>query len=102
MKLVKVAPALALSALLLSGCNQGESVKLDNHIDQASYGVGLNIGRQIWLSNFTDSPWLHPLNNNALSANAGATLINFILSPMRTELRGCTLLQQRYNSYDNY
>src|SRR5690554_8197417 len=47
MKLVKVAPALALSALLLSGCNQGESVKLDNHIDQASYGVGLNIGRQI-------------------------------------------------------
>lgn len=47
MKLVKAAPALALSALLLSGCNQGESVKLDNHIDQASYGVGLNIGRQI-------------------------------------------------------
>ena len=47
MKLIKVAPALALSALLLSGCNQGESVKLENHIDQASYGVGLNIGRQI-------------------------------------------------------
>src|SRR5690554_7677472 len=39
--------SLALSALLLSGCNQGESVKLENHIDQASYGVGLNIGRQI-------------------------------------------------------
>ncbi len=47
MKLVKAAPALALSALLLSGCYQGDSVKLDNHIDQASYGVGLNIGRQI-------------------------------------------------------
>lgn len=47
MKLIKAAPALVLSALLLSGCNQGETVKLENHIDQASYGVGLNIGRQI-------------------------------------------------------
>lgn len=47
MKLIKTAPALLLSALLLSGCNQGESVNLDNHIDQASYGVGLNIGRQL-------------------------------------------------------
>ncbi|MFY9179106.1 MAG: FKBP-type peptidyl-prolyl cis-trans isomerase [Venatoribacter sp.] len=49
MKLIKTAPALLLGAMLLTGCNQGEAVnlKLDNHIDQASYGVGLNIGRQL-------------------------------------------------------
>ena len=47
MKLLKLAPAAAVSALLLSGCVPGETVKLENHIDQASYGVGLNIGRQL-------------------------------------------------------
>lgn len=47
MKLIKIAPAVVLGALVLSGCNQEKSVKLENHIDQASYGVGLNIGRQL-------------------------------------------------------
>lgn len=47
MNLIKSAPLVALSALLLVGCGQGDSVKLDNHVDQASYGVGLNIGRQL-------------------------------------------------------
>lgn len=47
MKLIKIAPAVVLGALMLSGCNQENSVKLENHIDQASYGVGLNIGRQL-------------------------------------------------------
>lgn len=47
MKLLTLAPVAAVSALLLSGCVQGETVKLENHIDQASYGVGLNIGRQL-------------------------------------------------------
>ncbi len=47
MKLLKTAPAVMLGALLLAGCGQGDSVKLENHIDQASYGVGLNIGRQL-------------------------------------------------------
>lgn len=47
MKLIKIAPAVVLGALVLSGCNQETSVKLENHIDQASYGVGLNIGRQL-------------------------------------------------------
>lgn len=47
MKLLKTAPVFVMGALLLSGCNQENSVKLENHIDQASYGVGLNIGRQL-------------------------------------------------------
>lgn len=49
MKLLKTAPALMLGVLVLTGCNanQEKSVKLENHIDQASYGVGLNIGRQL-------------------------------------------------------
>ena len=47
MKLVKFAPAVMMGALLLVGCGQEEKVKLENHIDQASYGVGLNIGRQL-------------------------------------------------------
>lgn len=49
MKLLKTAPALVLGALVLTGCNanQEKVVKLENHIDQASYGVGLNIGRQL-------------------------------------------------------
>ncbi|WP_419811151.1 FKBP-type peptidyl-prolyl cis-trans isomerase [Bacterioplanoides sp.] len=47
MKLTKLAPAIVLGAALLAGCGQEEKVKLENHIDQASYGVGLNIGRQL-------------------------------------------------------
>ncbi|WP_430462030.1 FKBP-type peptidyl-prolyl cis-trans isomerase [Thalassolituus sp. LLYu03] len=47
MNLKKSAPAFILGALLLTGCGQEEKVKLENHIDQASYGVGLNIGRQL-------------------------------------------------------
>lgn len=51
MNFIKTAPALVLGALLLTGCKagdlMGDSVKLENHIDQASYGVGLNIGRQL-------------------------------------------------------
>lgn len=47
MNLLKTAPAVMFGALLLAGCGQGDSVKLENHIDQASYGVGLNIGRQL-------------------------------------------------------
>ncbi|WP_370647479.1 FKBP-type peptidyl-prolyl cis-trans isomerase [Bacterioplanoides sp. SCSIO 12839] len=38
---------MVLGAALLVGCGQEEKVKLENHIDQASYGVGLNIGRQL-------------------------------------------------------
>lgn len=47
MTFLKSAPAVVLGALLLAGCGQGDSVKLENHLDQASYGVGLNIGRQL-------------------------------------------------------
>lgn len=47
MKLKNLVPAVTLGALLIAGCGQEESVKLENHIDQASYGVGLNIGRQL-------------------------------------------------------
>ncbi|PHS64248.1 MAG: peptidylprolyl isomerase [Thalassobium sp.] len=47
MNLIKSAPAVILGALLLAGCGQEDSVKLENHVDQASYGVGLNIGRQL-------------------------------------------------------
>lgn len=47
MTFLKSAPAVVLGALLLAGCGQGDSVKLDTHLDQASYGVGLNIGRQL-------------------------------------------------------
>ncbi|MFC3680931.1 FKBP-type peptidyl-prolyl cis-trans isomerase [Bacterioplanoides pacificum] len=47
MKLNKFAPVILAGAVLLAGCGQEEKVKLENHIDQASYGVGLNIGRQL-------------------------------------------------------
>ena len=51
MKLMKAAPVVVLGAMLLTGCKMGDlvgdSVKLENHVDQASYGVGLNIGRQL-------------------------------------------------------
>jgi len=47
MKLVKLVPAVALGTLLLAGCGQEEKVKLDTTIQKASYGVGLNIGRQL-------------------------------------------------------
>lgn len=51
MKLMKAAPVIVLGAMFLTGCKMGDlvgdSVKLENHIDQASYGVGLNIGRQL-------------------------------------------------------
>ncbi|CCU72528.1 MULTISPECIES: FKBP-type peptidyl-prolyl cis-trans isomerase [Thalassolituus] len=47
MKLLKMAPALLLGTVLLTGCGQEESVKLESAADQASYGVGLNIGRQL-------------------------------------------------------
>jgi FKBP-type peptidyl-prolyl cis-trans isomerase FklB len=47
MKLVKLVPAVALGTLLLAGCGQEESVKLETTAQKASYGVGLNIGRQL-------------------------------------------------------
>jgi FKBP-type peptidyl-prolyl cis-trans isomerase FklB len=47
MSFIKSAPIVIVGALLLAACGQEESVKLENHIDQASYGVGLNIGRQL-------------------------------------------------------
>lgn len=47
MNLKKTVPAVVLGTLLLAGCGQEETVKLENHVDQASYGVGLNIGRQL-------------------------------------------------------
>jgi len=47
MNLKKTVPAIVLGTLLLAGCGQEETVKLENHVDQASYGVGLNIGRQL-------------------------------------------------------
>ncbi|MAD46895.1 MAG: peptidylprolyl isomerase [Oceanospirillaceae bacterium] len=48
MNLKKTVPAVVLGTLLLAGCGgQEEKVKLENHLDQASYGVGLNIGRQL-------------------------------------------------------
>ncbi|WP_221798066.1 FKBP-type peptidyl-prolyl cis-trans isomerase [Oceanobacter mangrovi] len=47
MKLVKSVPVVLLGTLFLAACGQEEKVKLENHIDQASYGVGLNIGRQL-------------------------------------------------------
>ncbi|ASP39474.1 peptidylprolyl isomerase [Bacterioplanes sanyensis] len=49
MKLKTTAPALILGAALLAGCGQEETptVKIETHIDQASYGVGLNFGRQL-------------------------------------------------------
>lgn len=47
MSFIKSAPLVIVGALLLAACGQEESVKLENHIDQASYGVGLNIGRQL-------------------------------------------------------
>ena len=40
-------PAIALSALLLAGCNQDKDVKLDTVEKKASYGIGLNIGREL-------------------------------------------------------
>ncbi|MFL0807197.1 MAG: FKBP-type peptidyl-prolyl cis-trans isomerase [Oceanobacter sp.] len=49
MKLLKTAPVVLAGALLLAACGQEEKkvVTFENHIDQASYGVGLNIGRQL-------------------------------------------------------
>ena len=67
MNFMKTAPVVLAGALLLAACGQeekkaseatskvspkvaaqeGNNVKLENHIDQASYGVGLNIGRQL-------------------------------------------------------
>lgn len=47
MKLFKQAPVLAIGALLLVGCGQEKEVKLENYTDQASYGVGLNIGESL-------------------------------------------------------
>lgn len=47
MNLFKQVPVLAMGALLLVGCGQEKEVKLENHVDQASYGVGLNIGESL-------------------------------------------------------
>ena len=48
MKFLKTAPVVLAGALLLAACGQEEKkVTFENHVDQASYGVGLNIGRQL-------------------------------------------------------
>ena len=47
MKLVKLVPAIALGTLLLTGCGQEEKVKLETNAQKMSYGIGLNIGRQM-------------------------------------------------------
>jgi FKBP-type peptidyl-prolyl cis-trans isomerase FklB len=47
MNFLKQVPVLAMGALLLVGCSQEREVKLENHVDQASYGVGLNIGESL-------------------------------------------------------
>jgi FKBP-type peptidyl-prolyl cis-trans isomerase FklB len=50
MNLFKQAPVLVVGALLLVGCGQEKAmkeVKLENYTDQASYGVGLNIGESL-------------------------------------------------------
>ena len=47
MKFIKSVPVILAGTLFLAGCGQEEKVKLENHVDQASYGVGLNIGRQL-------------------------------------------------------
>lgn len=47
MNLLKQVPVIAMGALLLVGCGQEKEVKLESHIDQASYGVGLNIGESL-------------------------------------------------------
>ncbi|MDO6681454.1 MULTISPECIES: FKBP-type peptidyl-prolyl cis-trans isomerase [unclassified Oceanobacter] len=47
MSFIKSVPVVLAGTLLLAACGQEEVVKLENHIDQASYGVGLNIGRQL-------------------------------------------------------
>ena len=47
MKMNKLVPAIALGTLLLAGCGQEEKVKLETTAQKASYGAGLNIGRQI-------------------------------------------------------
>ncbi|MBE0481976.1 MAG: FKBP-type peptidyl-prolyl cis-trans isomerase [Bacterioplanes sp.] len=39
--------AVVLGSFLLAGCGQEAPVKLDSHVDQVSYGIGLNIGRQL-------------------------------------------------------
>lgn len=72
MNLFKTAPAIVLGALVLTGCNanQETAVKLENHIDQASYGVGLNIGRQLGQEDVKVNPdavaagIIDALNNN--------------------------------------
>ncbi|MEC7545445.1 MAG: peptidylprolyl isomerase [Thalassolituus sp.] len=47
MKLKKLIPVVALGSLLLAGCGQEEKVTLETTAQKASYGAGLNIGRQI-------------------------------------------------------
>ena len=47
MLIKKWAPAVLLGAVIMTGCGQEASVKLETAADQASYGVGLNIGRQL-------------------------------------------------------
>jgi FKBP-type peptidyl-prolyl cis-trans isomerase FklB len=47
MKLFKQVPVLVIGTLLLAGCSQENTVNLENHVDQASYGVGLNIGESL-------------------------------------------------------
>jgi len=47
MHFMKSVPVILVGTLFLAACGQEEKVKLENHIDQASYGVGLNIGRQL-------------------------------------------------------
>jgi FKBP-type peptidyl-prolyl cis-trans isomerase FklB len=47
MKLFKQVPVLVMGTLLLVGCSQESTVNLENHVDQASYGVGLNIGESL-------------------------------------------------------
>ena len=47
MNLLKQVPVVAMGALLLVGCGQEKEVKLENYVDQASYGVGLNIGESL-------------------------------------------------------
>ncbi|MDF1762355.1 MAG: FKBP-type peptidyl-prolyl cis-trans isomerase [Oleibacter sp.] len=47
MKLKAIVPAITLGTLLLAGCSQEEKVSLDTTAQKASYGVGLNIGRQL-------------------------------------------------------
>lgn len=47
MKHIQTLSAVVLGSFLLAGCGQEAPVKLDSHVDQVSYGIGLNIGRQL-------------------------------------------------------